>query len=576
MIKYLYMKAIFIAIFITSVLLLVPGTVADELDDINSELENLTRDLEASRNATKPLEKDLERLTKQINSIKSRLNVVKTNIGKKERDIRKGERALTDQKKILDRNVLLHYKNIKKSESSLLNLLVSENFTVSLRNFFYQKRTTDESKQTVLQIALYIKNIEVQKEKLQSEKNRLAVIQTQVDKQSEFLSGEIGKARKYQAELSGKIASLTNRQQQLLAEKFGSLNLPQSLGAGPLYCTDDRNLDPGFGNAFAFYTYGIPHRVGMSQYGAMGRANAGQSAEEILSAYYANIEIKKDYSTDITINVDGLGSYNIEDYVKRIYEMPSSWPMEALKSQAVAARSYALSYTNNGASSICATQQCQVAKAEEKGGRWNEAVDATRGWVMLNNGSPITAWYASTAGGYTFQNNDVWGGSHRPWTRRMQDGSGSYGNFQDVINNAYDKDSPCMYAAQGWRNEYAKSAWLKNEEVADIVNVLMLAKADSGVQVHLSQTDKPNPDGQETWDASRVKQELKNRGIAPYNSISNISMGADFGIGRTTNVSVSGDVGTQSFSGDEFKNFLNLRAPANIQIVGPLFNVERR
>ncbi|MFQ5452389.1 MAG: hypothetical protein ACE5DQ_02380 [Candidatus Paceibacterota bacterium] len=229
------MKAIFIAIFITSVLLLVPGTVADELDDINSELENLTRDLEASRNATKPLEKDLERLTKQINSIKSRLNVVKTNIGKKERDIRKGERALTDQKKILDRNVLLHYKNIKKSESSLLNLLVSENFTVSLRNFFYQKRTTDESKQTVLQIALYIKNIEVQKEKLQSEKNRLAVIQTQVDKQSEFLSGEIGKARKYQAELSGKIASLTNRQQQLLAEKFGSLNLPQSLGAGPLY-----------------------------------------------------------------------------------------------------------------------------------------------------------------------------------------------------------------------------------------------------------------------------------------------------------------------------------------------------
>ncbi|MFQ5452381.1 MAG: SpoIID/LytB domain-containing protein, partial [Candidatus Paceibacterota bacterium] len=304
--------------------------------------------------------------------------------------------------------------------------------------------------------------------------------------------------------------------------------------------------------------------------------NAGQSAEEILSAYYANIEIKKDYSTDITINVDGLGSYNIEDYVKRIYEMPSSWPMEALKSQAVAARSYALSYTNNGASSICATQQCQVAKAEEKGGRWNEAVDATRGWVMLNNGSPITAWYASTAGGYTFQNNDVWGGSHRPWTRRMQDGSGSYGNFQDVINNAYDKDSPCMYAAQGWRNEYAKSAWLKNEEVADIVNVLMLAKADSGVQVHLSQTDKPNPDGQETWDASRVKQELKNRGIAPYNSISNISMGADFGIGRTTNVSVSGDVGTQSFSGDEFKNFLNLRAPANIQIVGPLFNVERR
>jgi peptidoglycan hydrolase-like amidase len=84
----------------------------------------------------------------------------------------------------------------------------------------------------------------------------------------------------------------------------------------------------------------------MSQYGAYGRAKEGQNVDDILHAYYGNIEIKKDYSTDININVQGQGSYNIEEYVKRIYEMPAGWAdkggMEALKAQAVAARSYAL------------------------------------------------------------------------------------------------------------------------------------------------------------------------------------------------------------------------------------------
>ena len=53
-------------------------------------------------------------------------------------------------------------------------------------------------------------------------------------------------------------------------------------------------------------------------------------------------------------------------------------------------------------------------------------------------------------------------------------------------------------------------------------------------------------------------------------------MSADFGSGRTTTISVNGDGKSDSFSMNDFKDFFNLRAPANIQIVGPLFNVEKR
>jgi hypothetical protein len=158
----------------------------------------------------------------------------------------------------------------------------------------------------------------------------------------------------------------------------------------------------------------------------------------------------------------------------------------------------------------------------------------------------------------------------------MRDTNGDVGGFDDLNAKAYDRESPCFYSAQGWRNEYGKSAWLKPSEVADIVNVQMLAEKDPSTGDHLWQTDKPHPDGGEVWNEERVKQELSSRGINPFSSISSVSVGADFNSGRTTSMSVSGDAGTKSLGVNNFVHYFNVRAPANIQIVGPLFKVETR
>ena len=194
---------------------------------------------------------------------------------------------------------------------------------------------------------------------------------------------------------------------------------------------------------------------------------------------------------------------------------------------------------------------------------------------MTQSGEPIKAWYASTAGGYTFNSGDIWS-RNTSWTKRLRDASGDVGNFEDLGNRAFSRESPCFYAAQGYRKEYNKSAWLKTEEVADIVNVLNLAKKDSSTQTHLAQIDKPNPDGVDTWNMESVKSELRNRGEKVFNNISNVSVSVDFGVGKVNTVNVSGDAGTISFSGTEFVDYFNLRAPANIQIVGPLFNIEKK
>jgi SpoIID/LytB domain protein len=288
-----------------------------------------------------------------------------------------------------------------------------------------------------------------------------------------------------------------------------------------------------------------------------------------LRAYYNNINFEN--RDNVTLKVQGHGEMSLETYLLGVCEMPESWPMEALKAQVIAARSYALAYTNNGANEICTTESCQVY-CGEKTGQWRTAVQETAGKTMIQNGSPIKAWFSSTHGGYVFSSGEI-GWSSTDWTKHANDFDGSVGSFDELKNKAYDRESPWFYCDWGSRNEYNKTAWLKPEELADIVNVILLARKDSSTRSHLYQPDKSNPEGTDTWDAGRVRQEL---GSAAYSTVDNVTVSADFGYGRSTSVSVSGSGHNDSFSMNEFKDFFNLRAPANIQIVGPLFNVEKR
>lgn len=537
------------------------NTSSLDLDQISKCLDELNKAREMSEKATKPLEQ-------QVTSIASRVNFIEKDLVVKEKNIQDSYKNLEKQQEILYITIRDYY--IKSYYNSpLLVLLTSDSASELTQILGYHKATSDRDKAIITNIVISIASLEERKIQLENEKKEIVVVKEKLDK-------IVGEAKAYQATLSSQIAKLSARQKEILAQRLASLNIPRSASTGLSGCVDDRDKDPGFSPRFAFYTYGVPNRVGLNQYGANGRAKAGQNVETILNAYYTNFELKKDYSADININVEGYTSYNIEEYVKRIYEMPESWEMEALKAQAIAARSYALSYTNNGAGSICTTQSCQVFKPDPKGGRWDQAVNETRGWVMVQGGSPVKAWYSSTHGGFIFSTGEI-GWSDTSWTKHAVDTTtGNAGGFSDLSSNAYDKDSPWFYCDWGARGQYSNTAWLKAEEVADIANIILLAKADSSTIEHLYQTDKPNPAGTENWNEEKVKQELRARNITPYNNVSSVSVSADFGGGRVNNVNISGDAGSKSFSGSEFKDWFNLRAPANIQIVGPLYNIEQR
>jgi stage II sporulation protein D len=104
----------------------------------------------------------------------------------------------------------------------------------------------------------------------------------------------------------------------------------------------------------------------------------------------------------------------LESYLYSVVgaEMPTSWSMEALKSQAVAARTYALFHRQTGSDTVFDlgdTTTWQVyGGLEKEAPSTRAAVDATQGQVLTYQGQIINSVFHSCAGGYTENVEDVW------------------------------------------------------------------------------------------------------------------------------------------------------------------------
>ncbi|MDX5476347.1 MAG: SpoIID/LytB domain-containing protein [Bacillaceae bacterium] len=100
----------------------------------------------------------------------------------------------------------------------------------------------------------------------------------------------------------------------------------------------------------------------------------------------------------------------VEDYLKGVVpsEMPASWHLEALKAQAVAARTYV---AMQGAKVIDDTINFQVYAGYAWHSNSTRAVVETSGQTLMHNGRYISAVYSSSNGGRTESNANVWGGT---------------------------------------------------------------------------------------------------------------------------------------------------------------------
>lgn len=125
---------------------------------------------------------------------------------------------------------------------------------------------------------------------------------------------------------------------------------------------------------------------------------------------------------------------DIESYVKGVvpYEVSSSWHIEALKAQALAARTYGV--LNMGKHKkygfdVCNDIDCQVYKGTNSAAdSTNRAVDETRGEYITYKSKPINAVFHSSNGGATEDSENVWGSKHN-YLR------GVYDNFENLATS---------------------------------------------------------------------------------------------------------------------------------------------
>ena len=113
-------------------------------------------------------------------------------------------------------------------------------------------------------------------------------------------------------------------------------------------------------------------------------------------------------------NLTVVNMIDIEDYIKGVvpYEMSPSWPLEALKAQALCARTYVAShigYHKNYGFDVCSTTCCQFYGGTERANANSDrAVTETAGEYICYDGQLCETYYFSSDGGATESSENVW------------------------------------------------------------------------------------------------------------------------------------------------------------------------
>ena len=163
-----------------------------------------------------------------------------------------------------------------------------------------------------------------------------------------------------------------------------------------------------------------------------------------------SIKIKLIHSDSGTVE-----ELNLDEYLYGVVsaEMPASYETEALKAQAIVARTYTIYQIKHNSqkhenADICDNNACCQAwiskeerltkwKQEEAEQNWNKIVDcvnSTTNKIVTYNGEPINAFFHSNSGGITESSVNVWGGIDYPYLKAVETaGEDGYTQFASQV-----------------------------------------------------------------------------------------------------------------------------------------------
>ena len=176
-----------------------------------------------------------------------------------------------------------------------------------------------------------------------------------------------------------------------------------------------------------------------------------------------------------------------ENYIEGVVatEMSNSWPVEALKAQALAARSYAVRLGSGHSAhhfDICNGTHCQAYTGRSRTGKnTRTAVEETAGQVVLYNGKVAQTPYYSSNGGASESSSTVWGSSQTAYPYLV--GKADPYEAASGVKNDYTRTVSSSTLVTGLRNQGY------SEVVGPIVSVAVTSLTDSGNPRQITFTD---------------------------------------------------------------------------------------
>ena len=156
-----------------------------------------------------------------------------------------------------------------------------------------------------------------------------------------------------------------------------------------------------------------------------GRATSAGNPNTIkigTSLYRGQVELNRISGSDMTI----INVLPFEEYLYGVVpnEMPAYSNIEALKAQAIAARTYSYKTINKHSKygfNLCASTDCQAYKGySSENANTTKAIDETRNMVVTYNGNLVETVYSASTGGRTEDVVNVWGNS-LPYLKSVED-----------------------------------------------------------------------------------------------------------------------------------------------------------
>ena len=190
--------------------------------------------------------------------------------------------------------------------------------------------------------------------------------------------------------------------------------------------------------------------------------------------YRGSIILKKDSQGLLTV----INRVDLEDYIASVIavEMSPSFNIEALKAQAVCARTYALRFMNKHSSygfDMCASTDCQAYRGVSvESETTNRAARETAGIVMKYDGQLIEAVYSATSGGYTEDVKYVWG-SNIPYLKAVEDKYES----KSVYGSSWEKEISVEKATEIMNN--------KGYDIGTVINIEVTETTEHGTATKL-------------------------------------------------------------------------------------------